>query len=146
MNKFKLVVKTETPVIQGKCNTYCVVITYMHGDADHYTKQTFNFPVGDINHKGISIQDIIYIINEWSKIGWNKRCDLLCSSGQLQDWFIGIGYPDSDVVHDIFEHDVTNHNTLAHIDDCNISWFDHSGIEHDVVVIDIDTNEEIKIY
>ncbi len=148
MNKSKYDFVIKNPVASNPlCSTFSVVVDYMHGDADHYTTETFNFPVedeADNDDIRLSLQDIIYIIREWSNIDWNTRCDLLQSG--LHKWLTSIGYPNSDIIYDLFPSDVSNYDSHAHINGCNVYWFDENSIKYNVDIIDIETNEEIKIY
>jgi hypothetical protein len=142
-DKYKLAIRGVIPTPPPLINTFSVVIKYMHGDADHYTTNIFNFTVGDTDTKCLSIQDIIHIINEWSKIDWNTRCDMLRNG--LSTWIVSLGYTDTDIVYELFESDVTNYDSFCHIDSYDIYWFNENGIKYKVDIIDIETNEQLKI-
>ncbi len=127
------------PVVQPHLptNTYALNITYMHGDADHYS---------DTEHKRSDITEALEIVTlwmKWNELDWNYRCDLLQSDKKISATLREFGIPDPDnMIDGLFERDITNDNSFAHFDQLSIFWYDEKGIKYPVNVL---TNKDSKV-
>jgi hypothetical protein len=124
-------------------NTTEIVIEYMHGDADQYTTKSFKFPTNENPHQ-FSINDIIFIMENWFSLNWNLRCELCSKHSMRKKWLTNLGY-NPDIVYDLFEYDITSDDNRAHIESCKCYWYDENGIKYKFIVNDINNNKEIVL-
>lgn len=136
----------------GKCvdspkitNTTEVVIEYMHGDADHYTTKSFKFPMNESSDYDFTENDIVFIIENWLCLNWNLRCDMLSNFYNIGKWISTLGYENTDIFYDIFEMDITSDDARAHINSCNIYWYNNNGLKFIMDVHDSHNNQKINL-
>ena len=108
----------EPVVIPQRRNTYKVVISNMHGDADHYSKTTTITDNKD---------EVIKIINfcKWCNDGWANRRDL----AKIGEKVFG-SYDDFS---ELVDYDATTDNQVpCRPSISKVTYFDNEGIEHAV--------------
>lgn len=111
-------------------NMYVVNITYMHGDADHYSDTEY------YRSDAAKVLEIVTFWTKWNELDWNYRCDLLRSDNQLRATIkdFGLSNPD-DMVDCLFERDITCEDDFAHFDRISIFWYDKKGVKYPVNVL-----------
>lgn len=125
---FNITDRVNKPEIK---NVYEVVITHMHGDADLYTSELYNFKkdlafIEKPNH--INLNTLINILDGWFEINWNVRCDMLKKKSELVDFLSQFDITNEDYVYNIFIEDSTSrHYTFAHIEKYEIFFYDENS-------------------
>jgi hypothetical protein len=126
--EFNITDRVKKPDIK---NVYQVLITYMHGDGDLYTTETYNFKkelafLEKTNH--INLNTLINILEKWFEINWNIKCEMLTKKSELVKFLAEFNITNEDYVYNIFVNDSTSrYSTFAHIEKYEIFFYDENG-------------------